>query len=88
MDESTSVDQGGFIMEQFKLHESEYRFAKIIWENEPIASGKLVVLSVKEMGWKKSTTYTVLKRLCDRETILYRLFLYTNGTRYYKHILL
>lgn len=53
-------------MEQLKLGESEYRFASIVWENEPIGSGELVKLSEDRLGWKKSTTYTVLKKLCDR----------------------
>ena len=43
------------------------RFATLIWENEPIASGELAKLSEKELNWKKSTTYTILKRLCERE---------------------
>lgn len=53
-------------MEQLKLGESEYRFAGIVWENEPIGSGELVKLCEEHLGWKKSTTYTVLKKLCDR----------------------
>lgn len=53
-------------LEQLKLAESEYRFAEIIWEQEPIGSGDLVRLSSQRLGWKKSTTYTVLKKLCDR----------------------
>lgn len=53
-------------MEQLKLSESEYRFATIVWENEPLGSGELVKLCAQELGWKKSTTYTVLKKLCDR----------------------
>ena len=53
-------------MEEYKLAESEYRFMCIIWENEPLASGELVKLCDKKLGWKKSTTYTVLKKLCDR----------------------
>ena len=53
-------------MEQLKLGESEYRFASIVWENEPLGSGELVRLCEQELGWKKSTTYTVLKKLCDR----------------------
>lgn len=44
----------------------ESRFADIIWENEPLSSGELVRLCEKELEWKKSTTYTVLKRLCER----------------------
>ena len=52
-------------MSIYKLTESEERFAELIWQNEPIASGELVKLCDKEMKWKKSTTYTVLKKLCD-----------------------
>lgn len=44
----------------------ETRFAEMIWDNEPIASGKLVRLCAEELEWKKPTTYTVLRRLCDR----------------------
>jgi len=53
-------------MEHLKLCESEYRFMNVIWENEPLTSGELVALCEKALGWKKSTTYTVLKKLCDR----------------------
>lgn len=53
-------------MEQLKLCESEYRFATIVWENEPLGSGELVTLCEQQLGWKKSTTYTVLKKLCER----------------------
>lgn len=49
-----------------KICESEYRFMTVIWDNEPIASGDLVRLCNQELGWKKSTTYTVLKRLTER----------------------
>jgi predicted transcriptional regulator len=63
---STFVDQGGVMMEQLKLGESEYRFAAIVWENEPLGSGELVAICEKQLGWKKSTTYTVLKRLIER----------------------
>ena len=44
----------------------EARFADIIWENEPISSTELAKRSEEMLGWKKSTTYTVLKRLCDK----------------------
>ena len=44
----------------------EARFADIIWQNEPISSTELARLSEQQLGWKKSTTYTVLKRLCDK----------------------
>jgi BlaI family transcriptional regulator, penicillinase repressor len=53
-------------MEQLRLCESEYRFADIVWENEPLGSGDLVRLCEERLGWKKSTTYTVLKKLCER----------------------
>lgn len=53
-------------MIDYRLAESESRFADLIWENEPINSTELVRLSEEVMKWKKSTTYTILKRLCDR----------------------
>ena len=53
-------------MEQYKLGEMEQRFAELIWENEPISSRGLTELCEKEFGWKRTTTYTMLKRLCDR----------------------
>ncbi len=53
-------------MEEIKLGIVETRFADIIWQNEPIASGELVKKCESELSWKKSTTYTVLKKLCDR----------------------
>ena len=56
-------------MKQLKLSESEYRFAAIVWDNEPVRSGDLVTICEKHLGWKKSTTYTVLKRLCERDIL-------------------
>ena len=53
-------------MEKFKLYDAEYKFTSIIWDNEPINSTELVRLVADKLGWKKSTTYTVLKKLCDR----------------------
>ena len=53
-------------MKHYKLAEAEEKFAKLIWKNEPIGSGDLVKISEKEMNWKKSTTYTVLKKLCEK----------------------
>ncbi len=53
-------------MEELRLGTVEARFADIIWSREPIPSGELVKICEKELGWKKSTTYTMLKRLCDR----------------------
>ncbi len=54
------------MMEEMKLGFVETHFANIVWENEPIHSRELVKLCDKELDWKKSTTYTVLKKLCDR----------------------
>ncbi len=45
---------------------AEMRFAQIIWEQAPVPSGELVKLSEERLGWKKSTTYTVLRRLCEK----------------------
>lgn len=53
-------------MEECKLGTVETRFADMIWDNEPLSSGELVKLCAKELDWKKSTTYTVLKKLCER----------------------
>ena len=53
-------------MIEAKLGEVESRFADIIWNNEPLSSRRLAELAEQALGWKKSTTYTVLKRLCDR----------------------
>ncbi len=49
-----------------KLGVVESHFADIVWNEEPLASGQLVKLCEKELGWKKSTTYTVLKKFCER----------------------
>ena len=53
-------------MSDLKMGPVETRFAEIIWEKEPVGSMELVKLAEEALGWKKSTTYTVLKRLCDR----------------------
>ena len=52
-------------METPKIFESEYRFCRILWENEPIGSGALVQLCREQLGWKPTTTYTVIKRLSE-----------------------
>ena len=49
-----------------KVFESEYRFCLILWENEPVKSSKLVELCKEQLGWKPTTTYTVIKRLSER----------------------
>lgn len=53
-------------MDDMKLGYVESRFADIIWRSEPLTSGQLVKLCQQELEWKKSTTYTVLKKLCER----------------------
>ncbi|MBQ3405389.1 MAG: BlaI/MecI/CopY family transcriptional regulator [Oscillospiraceae bacterium] len=62
-------------MQDNKLGAVESRFADIIWDNAPLSSTELVRLCAKELGWKKSTTYTVLKKLCGRG-----IFQNVNGT--------
>ncbi|OQB24467.1 MAG: Penicillinase repressor [Firmicutes bacterium ADurb.Bin182] len=49
-----------------KLYDAEYRMVNIVWKNEPLHSRELTELCAKQLGWKRSTTYTVLKKLCDR----------------------
>ena len=53
-------------MNELKMGTAEAKFADVIWENEPIASGELAKMANDMFGWKKTTAYTVLKRLCDR----------------------
>lgn len=53
-------------MDEMKLGVVESRFADIIWGNEPISSRDLTKLCEQELEWKRTTTYTVLKKLCDR----------------------
>ncbi len=53
-------------MESMKLFDAEYRFMDLLWEHEPINSTELVRLCLEEVGWKKSTTYSMIKRLSGR----------------------
>ncbi len=53
-------------METPKIFESEYRFCLILWEHEPVSSGRLVELCKEQLGWSKATTYTVIRRLSER----------------------
>lgn len=53
-------------MKDYKLTEAEARFADLIWEKEPVSSSELVKLCAEAFDWKKSTTYTVLKTLCEK----------------------
>lgn len=52
-----------------KIFESEYRFCLILWENEPISSGELAKKCKEKLGWSRTTTYTVIKRLCERGVV-------------------
>lgn len=53
-------------MAEFKMGAAESRFAELIWMHEPVPSGQLAKLAEGELRWKKTTSFTVLKRLCDR----------------------
>ena len=53
-------------MDELKLCQSDYHFMCVIWDHAPLASKHLVELCRDILGWKKSTTYTTLKKLCDR----------------------
>lgn len=57
-------------MKSYKLTTGEAKIADLIWEHEPIGSGDLVKLCEEELDWKKSTTYTMLKKLCDKGIFL------------------
>ena len=59
----------------YRLGYVEAQFADIVWENEPLSSRELVELCLEKLEWKKSTTYTVLKKFCERE-----IFQNQNGT--------
>ena len=60
------VDTEGMNMDFPKIHESEYRFCLIMWEHEPVTAAQLVKLCQDQLGWKRTTTYTVIKRLGER----------------------
>ena len=52
--------------EPYKLFDAELRFMEILWANQPVSSGALARLCQEQLGWKRTTTYTVLKKLCTR----------------------
>ena len=56
-------------METPKIFESEYRFCLILWEHEPVTAVELVKLCREQLGWKRTTTYTVIKRLGERDVL-------------------
>ena len=53
-------------MAEIELGEVQTAFAEIVWKNEPVSSGELVKICRAELDWKKSTTYTVLRKLCEK----------------------
>ena len=53
-------------MEIPKIHEGEYRFCLILWEQEPVSAAQLARLCQEQLGWKRTTTYTIIKRLGER----------------------
>lgn len=63
---SNGLEKGEIIMDTPKVFESEYRFCLILWEHEPVKSSELVTLCKEQLGWKPTTTYTVIKRLSER----------------------
>ena len=63
---SNALEKGEKSMETPKVFESEYRFCLVLWEHEPIKSSELVTLCRERLGWKPTTTYTVIKRLSER----------------------
>lgn len=60
------LEKGDIDMSTPKVFESEYRFCLILWEHEPVKSSELVNLCKEQLGWKPTTTYTVIKRLSER----------------------
>ena len=57
------------MMDPPKIFDSELKFCEILWTHEPVKSSELVRLCADELGWKKSTTYTVIKRLTERGVV-------------------
>ena len=56
-------------MQGLKIFDAEYKFLDIIWDIEPINSTRLAKICLEKLGWKKSTTYTVLNKLCERKIL-------------------
>ena len=52
-----------------KIHESEYRFCRIMWEHQPVTATQLVKLCQEKLEWKRTTTYTVIKRLGEKSVL-------------------
>ena len=56
-------------MEDYQIWDSEYRFMCIVWANAPVGTGKLEELCAAELGWKKSTTYNAIRKMCEKGLI-------------------
>ena len=56
-------------MKDLKIFDAEYKFLDIVWDCEPINSTQLTKICLEKLGWKRTTTYTVLRKLCDREIL-------------------
>lgn len=56
-------------MDKIDIWDSDYRFMLIVWEHAPVSSGRLVALGREQLGWKKSTTYNAIRRLCEKGLI-------------------
>lgn len=56
-------------MEHYRIWDSEYRFMTIVWEHAPIGSGALAALCREELGWKKSTVYNAIRKMCEKGLI-------------------
>ena len=63
---STRVDKEVLKLEIPKIHEGEYRFCLILWKHEPVTASQLAKLCLEQLGWKRTTTYTIIKRLGER----------------------
>lgn len=66
MDKPIVKERNVHNMAEFALGAVQLRFANLVWEHEPISSGALVKLCENELQWKKPTTYTVLRKLCEK----------------------
>lgn len=56
-------------MDKFDIWESDFRFMQVVWEHAPVGSGRLVEMSLERLGWKKSTTYNAIRRMCEKGLI-------------------
>ena len=63
---STQVDKEVLKLEIPRIHEGEYRFCLILWKHEPVTAAQLAKLCLEQLGWKRTTTYTIIKRLGER----------------------